>query len=95
MSLDSLCGLFGITRQGLWKQKHAVSSEEIDNTAIISEVRLIRKDMPRLGARKLQVKLAENGHDVGRDKLFNLLRESGLLVKCKYSLSSRPSQGIG
>lgn len=40
--------------------------------------------MPRLGVRKLQVKLAENGHDIGRDKLFNLLRESGLLVKCKY-----------
>ena len=39
--------------------------------------------MPRLGARKLQVKLAENGHDIGRDKLFNLLRESGLLVKRK------------
>lgn len=36
--------------------------------------------MPRLGARKLQVKLAENGHDIGRDKLFNLLRESGLPV---------------
>ena len=84
VSLDSLCGLFGITRQGLWKQKHAASSEEIDNTAIISEVRLIRKDMPRLGARKLQVKLAENGHDIGRDKLFNLLRESGLLVKRKH-----------
>lgn len=40
--------------------------------------------MPRLGVRKLQVKLAENGHDIGRDKLFNLLRESVLLVKCKY-----------
>ena len=40
--------------------------------------------MPRLGVRKLQVKLAENGHDIGRDKLFNLLRESGLLVKRKH-----------
>lgn len=40
--------------------------------------------MPRLGARKLQVKLAENGHDIGRDRLLNLLRESGLLVKRKH-----------
>lgn len=40
--------------------------------------------MPRLGARKLQIKLAENGHDIGRDRLFNLLRESGLLVKRKH-----------
>lgn len=81
MSLDSLCGLFGLTRQGLWKQRRSTYSEEIDNTAVISEVRLIRKDMPRLGARKLQIKLAEKGHDIGRDRLFDLLRESGLLVK--------------
>ena len=77
MSLDSLCGLFGLTRQGLWKQRRSTYSEEIDNTAVISEVRLIRKDMPRLGARKLQIKLAEKGHDIGRDRLFDLLRESG------------------
>ena len=39
--------------------------------------------MPRLGARKLQVKLAENGHDIGREKLFDLMRERWLLVNRK------------
>lgn len=55
--------------------------EEIDNTAIIGEVRLIRQDLPRLGVRKLQLLLAERGHSVSRDKLFALLRTSGMLVK--------------
>lgn len=46
--------------------------------------------MPRLGARKLQVKLAENDHDIGRDKLFNLLRESGLLVSSCLPVGINP-----
>lgn len=37
--------------------------------------------MPRLGARKLQHLLSERGHYMGRDKLFDVLRDSGLLVK--------------
>ena len=53
----------------------------MDDTAIVNEVRLIREDMPRLGVRKLQVLLRENGHDIGRDRLFGLLRDSGMLVK--------------
>ena len=40
--------------------------------------------MPRLGVRKLQIKLADHGHEIGRDKLFDLLRESGLLVHRKH-----------
>ena len=55
--------------------------EEIDNTALIGDVRLIRQDLPRLGVRKLQLLLAEKGHRVSRDKLFALLRASGMLVK--------------
>ena len=37
--------------------------------------------MPHLGCRKLQIILANNGHKIGRDRLFEILRKSGLLVK--------------
>lgn len=84
MSLDALCGLFGFTRQALWKQEHATFAEEIDNTAIISEVRLIREDLPRCGVRKLHIILNERGHDIGRDRLFNILRDSGMLVQRRH-----------
>ena len=79
-----LCRLFGFTRQCLWKQVQVHYTEEIDNTAIINEVREIRKDMPRLGVRKLQLLLSEQGHKISRDKLFDILRESGMLVKCSH-----------
>ena len=81
IALETLCRLFGFTRQGLWKQGQAHYAEEIDNTAIVNEVRIIRRDMPRLGVRKLQVILAGGGHEVSRDKLFDILRDSGLLVR--------------
>ena len=41
----------------------------------------IRREMPRLGVRKLQHLLSERGHYMGRDKLFDVLRDSGLLVR--------------
>lgn len=48
-------------------------------------MRLIREDMPRLGVRKLQVILQAKGHDISRDRLFNILRESGMLVKRRHT----------
>ena len=80
MSLSTLCGLFGFTRQGYWKQHQVQLREEIDTTAMLNEVREIREDMPRCGVRKLQVLLEERGHKIGRDRLFNLLRSCGMLV---------------
>jgi len=41
--------------------------------------------MPRLGVRKLQVMLSDNGHDIGRDRLFSILRDSGMLVKRSHT----------
>lgn len=51
----------------------------------------IRRDMPRLGTRKLYYLLKESfrrdGITIGRDRLFDLLREEGLLInkKRKYT----------
>jgi putative transposase len=52
---------------------------------------VIRRDMPRIGARKLYHLLKESflkdGISIGRDRLFDLLREEGLLIvkKKKYT----------
>ena len=40
----------------------------MDDTALLHEVREIRRELPRLGVRKLQVMLYQRGHDVGRDR---------------------------
>lgn len=84
MSLSELCKLFGYTRQGHWKQRQEHYRDEIDATAMLGEVRDIRKEMPRCGVRKMKVLLEDRGHKVGRDYLFALLRSAGLLVQRKH-----------
>lgn len=79
-----MCGLFGFTRQGYWKQQREHYREEIDMTALLNEVRDIRTDMPRCGVRKLQILLEAKGHKIGRDRLFDLLRSCGMLVVRKH-----------
>ena len=85
MSLSSLCELFGYTRQGYWKQRQEHYREEVDTTALLNEVRMVRVDMPRCGVRKLQVILEEKGHNIGRDRLFALLRSEGMLVVRRHA----------
>jgi transposase InsO family protein len=59
--------------------------------AIKSKVMSIRREMPRIGTRKLYYLLKESFHregmSIGRDRLFDLLREEGLLIikKKKYT----------
>ena len=48
---------------------------------ILSQVQGIRKRQPRIGTRKLLVKLEEIGIEIGRDALFDMLRQNGLLVR--------------
>ena len=79
-----MCELFGYTRQGYWKQQREHYREEIDTAALLNEVRSIRMDMPRCGVRKLHCILSNNGHRIGRDRLFDLLRSEGMLVCRKH-----------
>ena len=79
-----MCELFGYTRQGHWRHMKEHYREEIDSTALLGEVREIRKEMPRCGVRKIQVLLEDRGHKIGRDRLFTLLRSSGMLVQRKH-----------
>jgi transposase InsO family protein len=55
----------------------------MEGQLIISEVRKIRRKQPKVGTRKLCLHLQETGFKIGRDKLFNLLRQAKLLVKRK------------
>ena len=58
---------------------------DIDSEIILTYVKMIRKQQPRIGTRKLysllQDVLESNGIKCGRDKLFALLRNNDLLVK--------------
>ena len=75
--------MFGFTRQAYWKSRSSMAVEAMDDTALLSEIRGLRREMPRIGVRKLKVLLYQRGHDVGRDRLFSLLKDAGMLVSRK------------
>ncbi len=80
-----LCRLFGKTRHAyydsLWRKESSLVKEDV----ILQEVINIRKDLPRLGTRKLhyviQNKLISHQISFGRDYLFDLLSEHKLLIR--------------
>jgi putative transposase len=80
-----ICGLFGKTRQAHYKQQWSEEGLVMKNAIIIKSVLEIRKDMPRIGTRKLHFMLTEtlrlHAIDIGRDSLFDLLADYGMLVR--------------
>lgn len=79
--------MFGKTRQGLHKQINAIEKSGLKEQIILASVQKIRKQTKtkRWGGRKLQDLVNEEvncmGFRIGRDSLFNLLRENNMLVR--------------
>lgn len=80
-----LCGLFGYSRQAWYDNKKRQSGLQMQEVFILSLVKQLRKEHPRMGAEKLHrlitPQLLEHNIKYGRDKFYYLLREHGLLVK--------------
>ena len=73
--------MFGTTRQAYHKRQKVTIQRFLEEQAICDAVRAIRRSQPRVGGRKLQRMLAEMEFQIGRDKLFDILRKYKLLVK--------------
>jgi putative transposase len=85
IGLAKLCGWFGITRQAYYQNNWERISTTLEEDFIIQEVKSIRKNHRRMGARKLyemlQPFMLEHQIKMGRDALFNLLSSHHLLVR--------------
>lgn len=85
MSMGQICAQFGITRQAHYQQVKREAQRQVQDELILEMVRLVRRKHPRMGTRKLlfniQPMLAIEGIQIGRDRLFCLLRERDMLVK--------------
>jgi hypothetical protein len=68
-SLQTICELFGYTRQAYYKSLKSNRQGVIEDHRILLHVEQIRKMMPRLGTRKLHYVLQERGIAVSRDRL--------------------------
>jgi putative transposase len=85
LSKEVLCRLFGKTRHGFYDHLWRSQGKSLKDDIILQEVQAIRKNLPRLGTRKLLELLGPSlqSHDikVGRDYLFDLLEAYKLLIR--------------
>lgn len=83
------CRLYGVSRQGLYQRRQRQARQAEWAEQVLDQVKFVRTKLPRLGTRKLKHKIAPllraQGVVCGRDALFTLLRQRGLLVPKKRS----------
>jgi len=89
LSINSLCNIFGKTRQAYYKSVQKLQMERYRIEMVLQLVRDIRKFLPKVGTRKLHQMLKNDfrtlGYKIGRDKLFSILRDNSLLLERKRS----------
>lgn len=82
--MNTLCDLFGKSRQAYYQQTKYNYKEEVKTEILLQLVDKERRLMPRIGGRKLlqciQGSLPEELY-LGRDSFFDFLRENNLLVR--------------
>lgn len=82
LNMIKTCSLFGKSKQSFYRYKNYQLQKQSFEHKVVSTVKQIRAEVGECGARKLQVYLHNKGIDIGRDKLFDLLRENCLQAKC-------------
>ncbi|MDD6773870.1 MAG: IS3 family transposase [Bacteroidales bacterium] len=81
MSVDAICALFGKTRQSYYQRLGYQYQEAAEESIILDLIAELRKDMGRMGGRKLwhEINEAHPGM-ISRDKLFDILDKYHLKV---------------
>lgn len=88
------CELFGYSKQAYYKQTRFKAQTQVKMERAKSLVLHLRRQMPRLGTRKLYYLLRDDFSrgqiKMGRDKLFDFLRSEGLLIlrRKKYTVTT-------
>lgn len=73
--------MFGKSRQAYYTRARVQARREREAALVLAPVRRIRSRQPYVGGRKLHRMLHRRGLQIGRDRLFQLLRAHGLLVR--------------
>ena len=87
--MAQVCGSFGISRQAHYQQCWREARRAAQHGEVRRLVLQVRAQHPRMGTRKLldkiQPVLQKGGQSIGRDRLFDVLREEDLLVRPRKS----------
>jgi transposase InsO family protein len=86
-SLTEICTCFDLTRDAYYKYQKRYRKRETEKTTVIAMVKKERKEQPRVGGRKLHEALQPSFEaaelKIGRDYLFDILREHNMLIRRK------------
>lgn len=84
LSIAAVCRQLGYSKQAYYKSIKLKKVKHCKRQVAKQKVLSVRAVMPRLGTRKLyyllQANFKKEGIALGRDSLFNLLRDEGLLI---------------
>lgn len=87
VTVEQICNSMHLKRDAYYKCKRRYSQREAVESQVINLVKKERELQSRVGTRKLHKGLhgtfQESGLKVGRDRLFDILRGHGMLVKRK------------
>jgi putative transposase len=88
-SISGICTCFGLTRDAYYKFFNRRAKEKKVISKVLELVSEERKDQPRVGTRKLYESLNKRfiieELKIGRDKLFDILREHEMLIRRKQA----------
>jgi putative transposase len=77
--------IYCISRQGYYQQIKRESRKQLESHILFEKIQEVRKDLPRVGGRKLHYmlkdELRELGIKMGRDCFFEWLGKEGLLIR--------------
>ena len=83
--MDQICAQFGVSCQAHYQKRIREAERQASDEIVLELVRQVRRKHPKMDGRKLLYKmqpmLAAEGLHIGRDRLFDLLRNLDLLVK--------------
>ena len=87
IAVSILCLSLGYSRQAYYKSRKQRQRKAVKANLIVNLVRSVRQRHPRMGTRKLLIYLQEDFSrakiDIGRDRMFKLLKKERLLVSRK------------
>jgi len=80
-----ICEHLSMSRQNYYKRRKVRQRRQIEDRAVVDWVKRERQVQPKIGGLKLKFRMKGLPFELGRDRLFNVLRENDLLVSYEPS----------